>query len=362
MALLSIAVGLVLLAVQLGGDNSASSVIAADGSGRTDGETSPANEDAGERRTAVEDAPTTETGAVGDDYDVRNKRFVDRYNPPREMDPPGEIKCPAFRFPSSKSADGKSIHDAVSKYSRYVQQYCNKTGLLQMNVGGDTYSFILDTVAKMARIPQNGRIFDWGSGCGTMLNYYHVKFNTTGVGIDVTEAAVSHARTHAQPRQLFCFLDGSYLKPFPSDYFDAVVSWATLYHVRRTLVQCDIVHQLIRMLKPGGVAYIGHLRTEKTQEYWKKMRCTHPNATLARYRDFKTFHQSSWKRHQFFSIVVTKHTEDKLVPMAAGYSGGGPLTGRGERQPAVDPAVVGASDDETPTPPQPHKTATDEDD
>ena len=310
-AIFATAVGLVLLGVQLGSDGAAPATSIRDLEGNTEQVTaSTSGSGVGPSIALSDDAQNN----IPLDYDGRNKRFVEKYNPLREMDPPGDIKCPSFRFPSSKSADGKSVHDAVAKYSRYVQQYCNKTGLLQMNVGGDTYSFILDTVGKMARIPQNGKIFDWGSGCGTMLNYYHVKYNTTGVGIDVTETAIQHARSHAQPGQLFCFMDGSNLKPFPSDYFDAIVSWATLYHVRRTLVQCDIVHQFIRMLKPGGVAYVGHLRTEKTQEYWKKMKCTHANATLARYRDYKTFHQSSWKRHQFFSIVVTKHTADRLLP------------------------------------------------
>eukprot|EP00331_Platyophrya_macrostoma_P012714 CAMPEP_0176411050 /NCGR_PEP_ID=MMETSP0127-20121128/3393_1 /TAXON_ID=938130 /ORGANISM="Platyophrya macrostoma, Strain WH" /LENGTH=192 /DNA_ID=CAMNT_0017790607 /DNA_START=21 /DNA_END=599 /DNA_ORIENTATION=+ len=185
--------------------------------------------------------------------------------------------------------------------------------MLQMNVEFKTYGWILDKIASMARIKPNDRILDWGSGCGTMLNYFHLKFNTSGIGIDLTEPAVQHSVHHAQPRQQFCHMDGSNMRPFPSESFDAIVSWATLYHIRRTLVQCDVVHHFVRTLKPGGVAYVGHLRTEKTQEYWKKGRCRHENATIVRYRDFKTFHQPSWKRHQFFSVIVTKHKDGKAV-------------------------------------------------
>jgi ubiquinone/menaquinone biosynthesis C-methylase UbiE len=238
-----------------------------------------------------------------------------KVNPERWMDPPSsfEFKCPPFRFPSSKSADGKSIHETVSKYSRYVNQYCNRTGLLQMNVNFRTYSGILDTVARIARIKHNARILDWGCGCGTMLNYFHMKFNTTGIGLDITESAVRHARAHSQPRQLFCYMDGSNLRMFPAESFDAIVSWATLYHIRRTLVQCDVVHQFVRILKPGSVAYVGHLRTEKTQEYWKKNKCRPDNATIVRYRDYKTYNQPSWKRNQFFSVVVVKHKSGVTV-------------------------------------------------
>lgn len=214
--------------------------------------------------------------------------------------------CPRFRMPSAKSADGKSAHEHIAKYTRYVAQYCNNSGFLQMNVPLRTFIFILDNIAKFVALKPGYHLLDWGSGCGTMLNYFHLKFNTSGIGIDLTYDAVVHAKQHHQPNQLFCHMDGSNLRAFESSSFDAIVSWATLYHVRRTLVQCDIVHQMVRLLKPGGRAYIGHLRTEKTQEYWKKGRCRPPGAVITRSRDYRTYHQPSWKRHQFFSLLVTK--------------------------------------------------------
>jgi 2-polyprenyl-3-methyl-5-hydroxy-6-metoxy-1,4-benzoquinol methylase len=239
----------------------------------------------------------------------------DMINPVRGADPvavgPLGLTCPSYRFRGSKSADGKHTHEAMVKYTRYVKQYCNATGMLQMHLDLATYIRFLDTVALMAKLKPNDVIFDWGSGCGTMLNYYAMKYNTTGVGIDVTEAAVQHARTHGRDGQLFCFMDGADLRHFPSGSFDAIVTWATLYHVRRTLVQCDIVHQFVRMLKPGGIAYVGHLRTEKTQEYWKKGKCRPPNATVVRRSDAKTFHMASFRRNNFFSLVVTKDAATK---------------------------------------------------
>jgi SAM-dependent methyltransferase len=168
----------------------------------------------------------------------------------------------------------------------------------------------MDRIAVIARIPRNGRIFDLGSGCGTMLNYYHLRYNTTGVGVDVTRDAVDHAHTHRQPGQTFCWTDAAArgaMAHFSDNSFDAVVSWAVLYHVRRTLVQCEIVQHLVRILRPGGVAYIGHLRTEKTQKYWTKGRCQIEGASWHRTKDSRTFRMSSFKRHGFFSVVVTKH-------------------------------------------------------
>lgn len=255
------------------------------------------------------EAPGAEDVAAGQLPPPERGGVLERIKPLRLSSAPSNVSgvtCPAYRFRGSKSADAKHTHEAMVKYTRYVGQYCNATGLLQMHVDLSTYLRFLDTVARIVKLKQGDFIFDWGSGCGTMLNYYGMTHGTTGVGIDVTEAAVVHARAHARGEQLFCHMDGSDLRTFPTEAFDAVVSWATLYHVRRTLVQCEIVHHLVRMLKPGGVAYIGHLRTEKTQEYWKKNKCHPPNATIVRYRDARTFHMPAFRRNNFFSLVVTK--------------------------------------------------------
>jgi 2-polyprenyl-3-methyl-5-hydroxy-6-metoxy-1,4-benzoquinol methylase len=218
-------------------------------------------------------------------------------------------QCPMFRFRSDKSADAKRAHASMVKYTRYVEQYCATTGMLQMHIPLRTYLGFLDIIATVVGLRRGDRVFDWGCGCGTMLNYYHQQFNTTGVGIDLTEAAVKHALQHRQPRQTFCFMDGASLKSFADNSFDAVVSWATLYHVRRSLVQCDIVHQIVRIMRPGAVAFIGHFRTDKAMAYWKnhQRKCPVPGATLVRRSDANTFRQPAFRRNSFFSIIVTKH-------------------------------------------------------
>ena len=244
-----------------------------------------------------ENATSADTAAkahVSEDEEVpvseEDLRLLHQVNPAAPSTP-DTYHCPPTRIQSVRTADGKNIHEAMVKYTRYTRQYCNRTGMLQMHVGLRSFIFFMDIIARVVRIQPGYHLFDWGSGCGTMLNYYAMKWNTTGIGIDVTAEAVHHAVTHRRPGNHFCWMDGSDIRSFPSDAFDAVVSWATLYHVRRTLVQCMIVHQLVRMLKPGGYAFIGHLRTEKTQEYWKKRnKCPIPGASWTRYRDYKLFH------------------------------------------------------------------------
>lgn len=229
-------------------------------------------------------------------------------NPVRSMDPVNAtlFSCPRFRV-LGDDADKKKAEKHVSKYNRYAADYCNSTGLMQMNIPADVHLNVLSTIAKLVRLKPNDIVLDWGSGCGTMLNYFHLQYNTTGVGLDITEGAVKFAWSHSQPRQTFCWMDGSDMSLFPSSTFDAVVSWGAVYHVRRTQVQCDIIRHFVRILKPGGIAFVGHVRTDKSQDYWKRNKCAVGNAGIVRLRDFRTFRMSAWKRNGFFSLVVSKN-------------------------------------------------------
>lgn len=255
----------------------------------------------------VDDATGRHSAQQGGTNEILKDFSGREINPLRPMDPVNHslFTCPRFRI-YGNDADKKKLEAHITKYTRYAQDYCGSTGMLQMNIPGHAHLDILNTIARMARIKENDVVFDWGCGCGTMLNYLHLKHNTTGVGIDVTESAIKFAWQHSQPRQTFCWMDGTDMSRFPSERFDAVVSWGAVYHVRRTMVQCDIIRHFVRILKPGGVAFVGHIRTDKSQEYWKRGKCVPAGAGVVRYRDYKTFRQSSWKRHGFFSLVVTK--------------------------------------------------------
>lgn len=283
------------------------------------------------QRAAPNNATTgrAHPGGVGGGAAFRYRVALDDINPPpwsnrsvRDLVTEASV-CPKFRLRFGKDADSQVNHEAYVKYSRYVDQYCNNSGLLQMYVGLPTYLFFLDTIAQLLDVRNNTRIFDWGCGCGTLLNYYHLKYNTTGVGIDLVDTAIAHARARSQPRQTFCVLDGRLLKSFADNSFDTIVSWATIYHVRRTLLQCDIVHNLVRMLKPGGRFFFGHIRTEKSQDYWKKGKCRPDNVTVKRIRDYRTFHMPSFRKHQFFSMVFYKAPLNGSLALVS--AGGKPL-------------------------------------
>lgn len=208
----------------------------------------------------------------------------------------------------------------VSKYNRYTQDFCNTTGMLQMHFKLLKFIKFADIIASILRIRPGSLILDVGSGCGTLLNYYALKLNTTGHGIDITGEAVQHSKMHARPNQHFCRMDATMLRLFPTATYDYIVSWAVLYHIRRTQVQCAVLLEICRLLKPGASAVLAQMRTEKSQNYWRKGKCrTLPWCSWRRMSDTNTFREKSFSRNGFFSILMTRKLNDS-EPLAIGSS------------------------------------------
>ena len=266
------------------------------------------------------------------------------------------FKCPPFRYPKGRSADSLAAKEAMGKYSRYTKDFCNASGVLQMQVPLDMYvnKVLRRIAAAVGPLKHGDRVLDFGSGCGTMLNYFALRFGTVGLGIDVTDDAVRFSMAHRQQNNLFCLLNAetqlrvkeisggnnivgertrsftassfafansndttgisvsaaeSPLPSISSDFlpntFDAVVSWGVLHHIRRTSAQCQIVASIVRLLKPGGKAFIGHLRHDKG-DYWRRGRCVVEGATIKRIKDGSYFKVAHWAKYGFGSVYVHK--------------------------------------------------------
>jgi SAM-dependent methyltransferase len=216
--------------------------------------------------------------------------------------------------------DDRKLMTAIAKYTNYVNLYCNSSGMLQMFVPFDLYLSILDKIARIIGLQENDRILDFGSGCGTTLNYYGWRFNTTGTGVDLTAAAVGHAVAHAWPNQLFCHAEGAhFLSLLPENYFDQVVSWSVIHHIRRKQHQCATVAAMVRVVKPGGYVFVGHLRGEHTLDFWvKKRRCNLPGATYRVLTDYKVFGIEAFRRNRYPSVLVRKMTEAEIAAQSVG--------------------------------------------
>jgi ubiquinone/menaquinone biosynthesis C-methylase UbiE len=217
--------------------------------------------------------------------------------------------CPLGKsaIKKKKSADGKKLNLAVSKYTGYAAQYCNATGMMQMHVTFADMKHIIRRIAAMMNIQRGDKILDFGSGCGTMLNYLHLALGTEGTGVDLTSSAVFYARAHAQPRQLFCHSEGgSFLRFVQPNTFNHVIAWSSVHHIRRKMVQCEVVNQMLRVVKPGGSVLVAHMHGDHTIAYWRGRKCSVGNATFKVFADFRAYGIEAFKRNRYPSVLLRK--------------------------------------------------------
>eukprot|EP00667_Euglena_gracilis_P020095 EG_transcript_21659 len=116
-------------------------------------------------------------------------------------------------------------------------------------------------------------VFDWGSGCGTKLRYFEEHYGGKGFGIDLSPIAVRHSQAHANG-STFCVADGANLTWIPNGTFHHTISFGALFYLYNERASlgadklCDVVHELVRVTKPGGRLFLGcHLGQPPRQYY-----------------------------------------------------------------------------------------------
>lgn len=107
-------------------------------------------------------------------------------------------------------------------------------------------------------IPNEGRVLDVGSGCGTSL-FYWLLMGYDAHGIDCCDWKLEFCRQKIEDfhfpsswKECFHFGYGESL-PFEDSSFDLVTSWYVLEHVAN-VEKC--IEEMIRVLKPGGTIFI----------------------------------------------------------------------------------------------------------
>lgn len=103
-------------------------------------------------------------------------------------------------------------------------------------------------------IDQDARILDYGCGYGRVLQELHEYGYRHLLGLDLAEQMV------ARGRELFPHLDLRVLVnqnvPCPNQTFDAVILFAVLTCIVRNQDQHLLLHEILRVLQPGGILYI----------------------------------------------------------------------------------------------------------
>ena len=85
-------------------------------------------------------------------------------------------------------------------------------------------------------------------------------------GIEYQQANVDWATTFLPPQHTSCSMNAFDLSPFPANSFDAIVSYAALYHLKRE-EQCKVMHDMIRIVKPTRKIWIGWIKIVDINTY-----------------------------------------------------------------------------------------------
>jgi SAM-dependent methyltransferase len=104
---------------------------------------------------------------------------------------------------------------------------------------------------------QQARILDYGCGYGRILEQLVRAGYSNSVGADFSEAMIRRCRS-TLPHINLVQSDGDSL-PFRERAFDAVVLFAVLTCIPREKDQRDLVEEVLRVLRPGGLLYISDL-------------------------------------------------------------------------------------------------------
>jgi SAM-dependent methyltransferase len=100
------------------------------------------------------------------------------------------------------------------------------------------------------------RVLDVGCGQGTFVNYLP-RHGATMFGIDMSSMSLRRAAAGAKELghadRVHLSLSDAETLPFPSAYFDAVLSFGVLHH---TFDTCGGVKEIHRVLKPDGLAIV----------------------------------------------------------------------------------------------------------
>ncbi|MBI2278704.1 MAG: methyltransferase domain-containing protein [Candidatus Brennerbacteria bacterium] len=143
---------------------------------------------------------------------------------------------------SIESNELSAIWDKVWKESHYADHR------LRIERAKNKISILLK---KGLSLKPGMRVLDAGCGDGSTLFLLEKEFGIFPVGIDVSEEAIKRARFFSEKNAVsseFKRADTRSL-PFPSNYFDLILSWGVIEHFNNYDLAIDEFH---RILKPQG--------------------------------------------------------------------------------------------------------------
>ncbi|RNF11672.1 methyltransferase [Trypanosoma rangeli] len=169
--------------------------------------------------------------------------------PPYDAQALDTVQIPLEHLPRRKA---KSV---ATKYNRRVHN-CLKDGIWH-GVRAEDHRDILRGIVNMSGVGRGSFVLDWGSGCGQSMQFMYEEYSVKSVGIDVANASIFYARLITSDDLLHCVADGTNMSWILSDFFDHVISFGSMRHVYNQTLFCNVLRQMLRVVKPLGTVYNG---------------------------------------------------------------------------------------------------------
>ena len=169
---------------------------------------------------------------------------------PRWAEDKDKLQIPLKHLPRKKAT---SVDE---KYDRRASN-CQKGGIWH-KISLEDHMEILKVIEKQLAVSRGDHVFDWGSGCGHKLRFLADKRGVSGFGLDVSEKSTEYALVNTTRENHFCRANGVRTDEWmPENYYDAALSFGSVYHVYNRTTFCSVLRSMLRVVKKGGRMYNG---------------------------------------------------------------------------------------------------------
>jgi len=204
-------------------------------------------------------------------------------------------------------ADGNPFHPEIYEDRASAGQCNDDRGMWAFGGTSSTRSFKYDAMVAALGLGPKHRVVDWGTGCGKEFSAVADKYKFQGVGVDIVNSNIAWANAHLHGQHAsFCLADASAL-PFADNSVDAVISNGALYHVNGIENEKRAIRSMLKVLRPGGCAWMAWLGVDQDQVKmadWTNT--TIEGATLAAVSEKLAFGQTEYNSDSY-SLVFCKN-------------------------------------------------------
>jgi len=177
--------------------------------------------------------------------------------------------------------------DPMADLDRQMR-YWNSSG------AGKTFTHPIEP-AWLSRLDHAARILDYGCGYGRLVADLNERGFGAVEGVDLAPALIARARRQ-WPALRFSVIDTPPNVAYPDASFDVILLFAVLTSVPTDTGQVELVAELRRLLRPGGLLYLSDMAIQPDERNRQWYTAFHP--TYDTYGVFETDDGAVCRHHE----------------------------------------------------------------